>query len=67
MNAVKMTMKQFRALTIEEAVKLLGITKTENVYIYFNEDWELDAIVKSDRTGVPADELVALGYVSRYV
>lgn len=65
-NSLKMTMKEFRALTIDAAIKLLDIVPGEHTYIYFSTDWELTTIEKPDRHSDPADELVALGSYRQY-
>lgn len=64
--SVKMSFSQFRTLTIEAAVEKLGIMPTENTYVYFNNNWELDAMEIRDHSALPEDELDNLGFVSSY-
>ncbi len=64
-----MNFKKAQQLTITQAVKLLGLTRadiTEHTYIYLDEEFQLCAIDKPDRTADPIDEIFSLGYAMVY-
>ena len=66
MSAPKMTISQFRNLTIEQAVTALDITPTDNTYVYLTEKMELCAMEIRDHSATPEDEFLTLGFVSSY-
>lgn len=66
MNNPKMTISQFRDLTLEKAVEMLSIEPTDKTYVYLNEKMRLDAIEIQRAGDVPEDEFLALGFVRAY-
>lgn len=65
--SLKMSISEFRALTINQAIERLGVKPSRDTYIYLNEKMELDCIEKSDRHSDPMDEFMSMGYVSAHL
>jgi hypothetical protein len=66
-NDLEAQSRKFRAMTIEQMLKQLGLTRgkdtDKNTYLYIDTDGRLTACQKTDRNSIPRDQHEQIGYV----